>query len=568
MSSVPWPDSFELADYTGLLRRRWLVIVAFAVVGLVGAFAYVTVAPKTYTSTAAVYVAATGADQGNQIANSRTGGQVNLDTEAQFVTSGTVATIAARQLHSPLKPWALSKQVTVLVPPNSEILDISCNASSAQAAADCANAFASAYLQNRSASATTALTSQVSKLTAKLNPLQKTVSGLKAKITGLSANSPTRLTDESLVSTDAGQMHALAARIATLQGLAADNSGGHIISSANPPGKPSSPKKSLVLPSGLVVGLIIGLILALIWDRRDKRIRAARDVERFLDFPVMLSLPQESFGQGVSLASPRSRSGRAFTELGHTVAATLGDGNHVLFVTGASSGPAGSVVAANLAATLAMTHPEVVLICADLTGSVAPEMLGLAGGPGLAEVVAGEVSMREVVRTPGVPGLWVLTPGSKEALPGYYIEHNRARAVITQLRRDARYVIIEAQSVDDVADMFAFAEFADAAMIVVEAPRTRREEAAECARRLQRLRTTVIGVAVLPYLGKRVRVRPLRPGLLQSGGGDNRAGAATERTELPAMSGKSITAQDPRRAGAARSAPDFQDNGADRVHRS
>lgn len=567
MSSVPRPDSFELADYTGLLRRRWLIIVAFAVVGLVGAFAYVTVAPKAYTSTASVYVAPTGADQGNQLANSRTSGTVNLDTEAQIVTSGTVATIAAQKLHSPLKPWALTNQIAVVVPPNSEVLNISCTASSPQGAAACANAFASAYLQNRSASATTALNGQVNNLTTKLHSLQKTLVGLKTKISSLPAKSAARQTDGSQVSTDISEMHSLAARIAAVQGLAADNSGGHVISVATPPGKPSSPKKSLVLPSGLVVGLIIGLIVALVWDRRDKRIRSARDVERFLDFPVMLSLPPESFGKGAALASPRSATGRAFTELGHAVAATLGDGNHALFVTGASSGPAGSVVAANLAATLASTHPDVVLVCADLTGSVAPEMLGLDDGPGLAEVVAGGASVRDVVRTPGVPGLWVLTPGSGDALSSYYIEHDRSRAVITQLLRDARYVIIEAQGVDDVADLFAFAEFADAAVMVVETPRTLREEATECARRVQRLGAPVIGVAVLPSLGKRVRVRPPRSAQLQPGGADSRAGAA-ERRELPAMSGTPGSTQDPRRARAARAKPDFQDNGADRVYRN
>src|SRR6516165_1194113 len=50
MNSVQRPDSFEMADYMGVLRRRWWIIVVGACVGLAGAFAYVTVAPKTYTA--------------------------------------------------------------------------------------------------------------------------------------------------------------------------------------------------------------------------------------------------------------------------------------------------------------------------------------------------------------------------------------------------------------------------------------------------------------------------------------------------------------------------------------
>ena len=45
MNPVQRPDSFEASDYIGVLRRRWWIIVACACVGLIGAFAYVTVAP-------------------------------------------------------------------------------------------------------------------------------------------------------------------------------------------------------------------------------------------------------------------------------------------------------------------------------------------------------------------------------------------------------------------------------------------------------------------------------------------------------------------------------------------
>src|SRR5690348_8736688 len=102
MNPIQRPDSFELADYTGVLRRRWAIVLVVTIIGVVGAFAYTLVAPKTYTAMAAVYVSATAADQGSQVANSRTSGSVNLDTEAQLVTSGTVSAIAVKTLHSPL----------------------------------------------------------------------------------------------------------------------------------------------------------------------------------------------------------------------------------------------------------------------------------------------------------------------------------------------------------------------------------------------------------------------------------------------------------------------------------
>src|SRR5207248_7140909 len=110
--------------------RRWWVVAAIAVICLLGALAYIVVAPKTYTSSALVYVNATGADQSSQLANSRTQGTgtVNLDTEAQIVTSGTVAAVAGHDLHSSLTPYQLAHNVSVTVPPNSQTLLISCSA--------------------------------------------------------------------------------------------------------------------------------------------------------------------------------------------------------------------------------------------------------------------------------------------------------------------------------------------------------------------------------------------------------------------------------------------------------
>jgi Mrp family chromosome partitioning ATPase len=224
----------------------------------------------------------------------------------------------------------------------------------------------------------------------------------------------------------------------------------------------------------------------------------------------MLSLPGKAVSRQLSLASPRSATGKAFTELAHVVAATLGEGNHVVLVAGTAPGPAASLVAANLAATLARTHPEAVLVCADMRHSVAPELFRLGGSRGLAEVVGGVASVREVVRGPeGLPGLWVIPPGADPALADYQLQYDTARMLTAQLRRDVRYVVIEAQAGDDGADTFALAEFADTALLTIEVERVHQDEARSCVRRLQRMRVPLLGAAALPVISDRYSVRPV-----------------------------------------------------------
>jgi capsular polysaccharide biosynthesis protein len=571
MNPVQRPDSFEAADYVGVLRRRWWIIVAGACVGLVGAFAYVTVAPKSYTATASVNVTPTAADQSNSVAGSRTSGAtVNLDTEAQVVTSTAVATSAGKMLHSTLTPYKLSQQIAVTVPPNSSILDISCTASTAEGAAACANYFAKAYLQNRQQSAVTYVQAQLKTLQTQVSQLNSAIAALGTKIGTLPKNSPQRANDVALRASDKSKLSKLTQEYATTNGQLANTNGGTVNNVATPPGKPSKPKKSLILPSGLVAGLLIGLVVAFLVDRRDKRIHNAAHAERVLDLPVLLNLPPGAFGREVSISSPRSKTGQAFTDLAHGVAAALGEGNHVVFVAGATPGPAGSVVAANLAVTLARTHSEVVLVCANMNSTVAPKLLGLGDGEGLAELIAGNATVRDVVQGPaGMPGLWVITPGADPSLAFYHLQHDTARALTSQLRRDARYVIIEAQAADDGADTFALGEFADAALVTIEVDRSTKSDALECVRRLRQLRTPVLGAAVMPALGRRITVRPPRQGQPRPGSGvdarpDSPSAGRGGQGEFSPISGMSANVSD-RRDRPARTRGDGPGGRADSI---
>jgi Mrp family chromosome partitioning ATPase len=144
--------------------------------------------------------------------------------------------------------------------------------------------------------------------------------------------------------------------------------------------------------------------------------------------------------------------------------------------------------------------------------SVAPELFGLSDSRGLAEVVAGLATVGEVVRGPaGMPGLWVIPPGSDTSLAEYNLQYDTARALTSQLRRDARFVVIEAQAGDEGADTFALAEFADGALLTVEVERATRDEVNLGIKRLSRMRIPVLGAAALPAISDRFTIRPAQP---------------------------------------------------------
>jgi len=542
MSNSGGPDQFEPVDYLGVLRRRWWVWIGVTILCVLGALAYLKLTPKTYSASTSVYVTPTAAGQGNnQLANSRTSGAaVNLDTEAVVVKSGQVAQIAAKALNSPLSPGALAAQVTVAVPPNSEVLQISCSAGNPLAAADCAQAFAKAYLQNRDTQAAQSINDQLKALQSKIASLQKTAAGLSAQIASLPSNAPSRASAQTDLNADNSELTQLSNQVAALTAASAANSGGSIITNALPPAasNPATPKKKIVLPSGAVAGLVIGLALAFLADRRDKRIRGAHDVERVLGLPAMLTVPATSSGQQVSSASLGS--GQPVIELAHAVAAEIGRGDHVVLVAGVSPGPAGGMVAADLAASLARTHASTLLVCAHSDSAAPRALLGTADGRGLSDVLAGVASPEEVIHeTAAVPGLTVIKPGTRRSFSAAPRTLAAADKLMAQLRATAQYVVIDVQATPEGADTFTLAQFADGALIVVQERRTTRDEAIETVRRLRLLGTHVLGVVLSsarPRRRARGRATRQRQPWLES------APKPTEDYALPAGNGAAPSA--------------------------
>ncbi len=404
MAVSPPSASYELSDYGGVLRRRWWIVLLVTCIGVLGAGAYVAFAHKTYTSTVLVQVNALPTNSStaasSNATNGRTTGAVNMDNEAEDVQSASVAALANKQLHSPLSLQQLTKQIFVAVPPNTTFLQISCKASSAREAANCANDFGNAYLAESLAKAVTATSHTQSTIAASISKLTSSIRALRLQVSYLPAKAPRRIADRVTLNVDnialgglESQLNQTTAELASL----GTGSAGTIASPALPPTAPSNPRLLLLLPSGLVAGLVIGLIAAFFVDRRDKRIHASRDLERFFGVPVLLNSVTRS-GLQKSIVSPATRSGQAFAQLAQSVATSFGHGDHILLVAGTSSGTSSGIIAANLAATMARSRADVVLVCAGDRETAVTRLLGTGKGPGLSELLAGTASLSEAAR--------------------------------------------------------------------------------------------------------------------------------------------------------------------------
>jgi capsular exopolysaccharide synthesis family protein len=65
-----------------------------------------------------------------------------------------------------------------------------------------------------------------------------------------------------------------------------------VVSSAEPPDEPVSPRSVRNTLIGALAGLVIGIVVAFAWERLDHRVRAARELDRILGVPLLARIPK------------------------------------------------------------------------------------------------------------------------------------------------------------------------------------------------------------------------------------------------------------------------------------
>ena len=488
----------QLSDYGALLRRQWWLILIVAALGAVAAFGYTSSQPPMYTSTTQVLVTPTGADDVSVLANGRTRGEINLDTEAQLLTSTAVVAAVGDMIGGDATAADLVSRVKVTVPPNTEVLTIAFAAASPQTAQQGANAFAVAYLANRAKQASDQILGRQEARQVQIDSLSRSLQQVTASLKGKADGS-------AELSVAQAQVQSLSTQIAVLtaeaDGLDANSiTPGRTITDASLPRSASSPVLAVNLAAGAMLGLLLGLALAQLRYRSDRQLRTAEEVSRRTGLPVLANVP-ETVGGG--LAEPTTPAGRGYVRLRNVLTSRTASDARVIMVAGVDSGS--SEVAANLAANLSKTGAEVTLVCASPESGTVQRLRLRPGSAGLSEVLSGSAELADALQVPqGFEQLRVLAPGSEPERGGALLQTQAARELLRTLRRSARYVVLEAPPTKDSSQAQTLSALADAALIVIVARRSTSDQVLDAIEQFAAMNTPVVG-SVLILAGRHAR---------------------------------------------------------------
>jgi capsular exopolysaccharide synthesis family protein len=437
-------------DFKELLRmaqRRWLTIVVFFLLSLIGAGALTYSQVPQYQSTARVFISTDTSGGSVAALNASLFTAQRVKSYAELATSRELMQRVISRLNLNLTPSQLASKITSEVSLDTVIIVLTVTDSSADVAQEIAKA-----------------ESEV--LTAYLAELE-TPDGGDA--------SPTKATVVDPASYNPNQV---------------------------------SPKPVLNLVLGGFIGLLLGFGVAILRELLDNTVSSAEDVEESIDAPVLASIAYESdVPKHPLLTEATSHAPRveAFRLLRTNLQfLNLDTRPRSLVITSAVPGEGKTSTATNLAIALAQTGQRVLLVDGDLRRPKVASVLGLERSVGLTTVLVGRSELQDSIQKHSDSGIYFLASGPIPPNPTEVLQSHAAQSLFDRLNQMFDMVIIDAPPLLPVSDAAIMARDVDGAILVVRHGKTTKDQLRQARLRLSQVDANLFGVAVnmAPRRGK------------------------------------------------------------------
>ena len=315
---------------------------------------------------------------------------------------------------------------------------------------------------------------------------------------------------------------------------------------AVPPPKPTQPKPAAYLGLGVFVGLLLGIGLAVIIEFFDPHFRSPGEAEELLGLPVLGIIPRVKGERALKLLpffGEGSPTWEAYSELRSGILLTRkGEPPRSVLAVPAIPFEAAPAVAANLAASIAFTERDTLLIDCDLREGALSRLLDARDRPGLAEALKGDGDLKKNIRATGIANLSFLAAGERCENSSDLLSLTSFSEGLRELEELYDQVVLYAPPLVGSMDGAVVAAQAQSCLVVIDVGLCTRVVAGEAMHNLRLLGIVPTGVALANFKVKGAeRAERAKPG------------AVAERT-LP-RSERKPPSREPRFAGdtAARS---------------
>ncbi|MEZ5823986.1 MAG: polysaccharide biosynthesis tyrosine autokinase [Geminicoccaceae bacterium] len=257
-----------------------------------------------------------------------------------------------------------------------------------------------------------------------------------------------------------------------------------ILSAADVPVDPAWPNKKLIVLLAFAGGLVIGCVLAFVVERWDSDFgfRSAEEVQSALGIRALALVPdltrretKDMSAEEYILKKPQSAFAESLQRIRTSI--FLSDRSRTtrtVLVTSSIPVEGKSLVSASLARQSARSGLNTLLIDADLRRPRLHEVVRVSNTNGLADILYGDLSLAEAMRTDEKSGMKFVPAGMAPVSPPDLFRSDRMRMLLDQVSSKFDLVIIDSPPVGAVSDSLILSPQVDRTLYVVrwqETPR-------------------------------------------------------------------------------------------------
>ena len=278
-----------------------------------------------------------------------------------------------------------------------------------------------------------------------------------------------------------------------------------ILSKGKVPDSPTKIIKILIVIIGFITGFVVAFGYVLVKDYFDDTVKSPDDIRK-KDFNLLVWIPhfEKRWNNGflnnelVVLKDPKSAASEAFKALRSRILMANAKGNRVktILITSPGEGEGKTMVAANLAFSLAQLKKRTLLMDCDLRRPRIHKVMNVGKSPGLVDYLMDGASLDDVARRPDIENLLYITSGSLALDPTEIFNYSLFENFLGSMRSQADFVIIDSAPIVAVVDSEILAKFVDGVILVVSAEATESKVMSEAVNLIQNTQTPILGTVL------------------------------------------------------------------------
>jgi capsular exopolysaccharide synthesis family protein len=249
---------------------------------------------------------------------------------------------------------------------------------------------------------------------------------------------------------------------------------------ARPATVPTRPNKTLNAAAGLLVGLLLGALLAVIFESRDKRVRTKEALTGLLAWPALATIWKADSKEVVINSTSYNVNADGYSILHTNIGFSAIDRPiQTLVVTSARTSEGKSVVAANLAISMAIAGKRTLLVDANLHHPMINEIFNIPSRTqGFTNAIVAfrmpatanpQQGLMPFIQAVNIPNLSVMPSGPLPPVPSEMLASNAMQGILRGLGNSGfEAVVFDTPALVGLSDAAVLASKADATVVVVD----------------------------------------------------------------------------------------------------